>query len=75
MKTINVTELKTHLSRYLRLASRGRRIVVRDRDEPIAEIGPPRADAAAWHDRLATSWTPRPPCAQSARIRDEVRRR
>ena len=60
MKAINVTELKNHLSRYLRLASRGRRIVVRDRDEPIAEIGPPRPDAAAWHDRLAGQGRLRP---------------
>ena len=60
MKAINVTELKTHLSRYLRLASRGRRIVVHDRDEPIAEIGPPRSDAAVWHDRLAAQGRLRP---------------
>jgi hypothetical protein len=30
-----------------RLGSRGRRIVVHDRDEPIAEIGPPRPRAVA----------------------------
>jgi len=53
MKTINVTELKAHLSKYLRQASRGVRIIVRDRDEPIAELGPPGAAAAAWRDRLA----------------------
>ena len=33
MKSINVTELKAHLSKYLRMASRGVRIVVKDRDE------------------------------------------
>ncbi len=48
-----MTELKSHLSRYLRMASRGARIVVKDRDEPIAELGPPQPDATAWHDRLA----------------------
>jgi antitoxin (DNA-binding transcriptional repressor) of toxin-antitoxin stability system len=53
MKDIKVSELKAQLSRYLRLASRGVRIVVRDRDEPIAEIGPPRGEALAWRDRLA----------------------
>jgi antitoxin (DNA-binding transcriptional repressor) of toxin-antitoxin stability system len=52
MKAINVTELKTHLSRYLRLASRGARVVVKDRDEPIAELGPPQAEPSSWHDRL-----------------------
>jgi len=55
-----VTELKGHLSKYLRLASRGTRIVVKDRDEPIAELGPPRPDAASWHDRLARQGRLRP---------------
>jgi antitoxin (DNA-binding transcriptional repressor) of toxin-antitoxin stability system len=53
MKTINVTELKAHLSKYLRMASRGSQILVRDRDEPIAQIGPPAAEAVSWRDRLA----------------------
>ena len=53
MKVINVTELKSHLSRYLRLASRGARITVKDRDEPIAELGPVMTAPSAWRDRLA----------------------
>jgi len=53
MKAINVSELKAHLSKYLRLASRGACIVVKDRDEPIAQLGPPQAEALAWRDRLA----------------------
>jgi antitoxin (DNA-binding transcriptional repressor) of toxin-antitoxin stability system len=53
MKDINVSELKAHLSKYLRLASRGARIVVKDRDEPIAQIGPPQGEALPWRDRLA----------------------
>jgi prevent-host-death family protein len=60
MKTINVTELKAHLSRYLRTASRGARIVVTDRDEPIAQLGPPDAAAQSWHDRLAEEGRLRP---------------
>jgi len=60
MKAINVTELKSHLSRYLRLASRGRRILVQDRDEPIAELGPPQAASASWRDRLARDGRLRP---------------
>ena len=47
MKDITVSELKAHLSRYLRLASRGGRIVVHDRDEPIAELGPVRSAPGA----------------------------
>jgi antitoxin (DNA-binding transcriptional repressor) of toxin-antitoxin stability system len=53
MKAINVSELKAHLSKYLRLASRGTRIVVKDRDEPIAQLGPPQAEALPWRERLS----------------------
>ena len=53
MKSIKVTELKAHLSKYLRLASQGTRIVVNDRDEPIAEIGPPLGAPVSWRERMA----------------------
>jgi antitoxin (DNA-binding transcriptional repressor) of toxin-antitoxin stability system len=53
MKTIDVTELKTHLSRYLRAASRGARIVVKDRNEPIAQLGPPDKQPVPWRERLS----------------------
>jgi antitoxin (DNA-binding transcriptional repressor) of toxin-antitoxin stability system len=53
MKSIKVSELKAHLSRYLRMASRGSRIVVKDRDDPIAQIGPPDAAPLSWRERLA----------------------
>lgn len=53
MKSINVTELKAHLSEYLRLASRGTRIVVKDRDEPVAQLGPIDKAAATARDRLS----------------------
>lgn len=52
MKTITVTELKTHLSAYLRKASRGARIVVKDRTEPIAQLGPLDPAQMSWRDRL-----------------------
>lgn len=52
MKTINVSEFKANLSRYLRMASQGSRIVVKDRDEPIAQIGPPDPVAVSWRERL-----------------------
>jgi hypothetical protein len=35
------------------MASRGSHIVVKDRDEPIAEFGPPHAAATSWRQRLA----------------------
>ena len=53
MRSINVSQLKTHLSRYLRMASRGTRIVVTDGHDPIAQIGPPDLEALPWHDRVA----------------------
>ncbi len=53
MKSINVSELKAHLSRYLRLAARGTRIVVKDRDEPLAQLGPLEPAELPWRDRLA----------------------
>jgi antitoxin (DNA-binding transcriptional repressor) of toxin-antitoxin stability system len=53
MKSIKVTELKAHLSHYLRLAARGARIVVKDRDEPVAQLGPPDGEATDWRERLA----------------------
>jgi antitoxin (DNA-binding transcriptional repressor) of toxin-antitoxin stability system len=45
MKAINVTELKAHLSKYLRMASRGTLFVAKDRDEPVAQLGPLGAEA------------------------------
>lgn len=57
---INVSELKAHLSKYLRKASRGGRITVRDRDEAIAEIGPPPPAVASWRDRAQEQGRLRP---------------
>lgn len=53
MKVINVSEFKAHLSRYLRQAARGARIVVADRDEPIAQLGPLDESGSHWSERLA----------------------
>lgn len=52
MMTINVAELKAHLSEYLRRARRGERIVVRDRKVPIVELVPVRSSSDPW-ERLA----------------------
>jgi antitoxin (DNA-binding transcriptional repressor) of toxin-antitoxin stability system len=53
MKAINVSELKANLSKYLRMASRGERITVKDREEAIASLGPPQVEASSWRDRMA----------------------
>ena len=60
MKAINVSELKAHLSQYLRMASRGTRIVVNDREEPIAQIGPPDPADLPWRERLERDGRLRP---------------
>ena len=60
MKVINVTELKANLSKYLRMAARGTRIVVNDRDEPVAQIGPLEKDSLSWRERLAREGRLRP---------------
>jgi antitoxin (DNA-binding transcriptional repressor) of toxin-antitoxin stability system len=69
MKAINVSELKANLSKYLRLASRGTRVVVKDRDEPIAEIGPAAPDARSWRARLIETGRLRPGTQQWGRLR------
>lgn len=60
MKTINVTELKAHLSKYLRMASRGSRIVVMDRNDPVAQLGPLEGQKLTWRERLAQEGRLRP---------------
>jgi antitoxin (DNA-binding transcriptional repressor) of toxin-antitoxin stability system len=42
-----------NLSRYLRMAAEGNRILVTDRDDPIAQIVPPAAEDIEWHEQLA----------------------
>jgi prevent-host-death family protein len=51
MTTVGVGELRQNLSRYLRLVARGERVIVTDRNRPVAELGPPPAVGAEL-DRL-----------------------
>jgi prevent-host-death family protein len=39
-KTVGVAELRQNLSVYLRRVSKGERLVVTDRNRPVAELGP-----------------------------------
>lgn len=41
--TVGVAELRQNLSKYLRRVARGERLVVTDRNRPVAELGPPPA--------------------------------
>jgi antitoxin (DNA-binding transcriptional repressor) of toxin-antitoxin stability system len=47
MRTVGIKQLKARLSEYLRDVRRGQVFLVTDRDEVVAELGPPRAAAAA----------------------------
>jgi len=38
---VGIAELRQNLSRYLRRVERGERLIVTDRNRPVAEIGPP----------------------------------
>ena len=40
MKTVNIAELKDHLSAYLNAVKAGEEILVRDRNQPVARIVP-----------------------------------
>ena len=44
--TVGVAELRQNLSRYLRRVEQGERLVVTDRNRPVAELGPAPSGAA-----------------------------
>lgn len=50
-RTIEVAELRQNLGEYLRRVERGERLLVTDRNRPVAELGPP-ATRGADLDRL-----------------------
>jgi antitoxin (DNA-binding transcriptional repressor) of toxin-antitoxin stability system len=53
MKTIRIADLKAHLSQTLRAVRGGERILVLDRDQPVAEIGPVRPGSETALERLS----------------------
>ncbi len=46
MSTVGIAELR-HLSRYLEHVAKGERLIVTDRNRPVAELGPPAAQRSA----------------------------
>ncbi len=46
MRSVGIKILKDKLSEYVRLAAAGETVFVTDRDEVVAELGPPRAGRA-----------------------------
>jgi prevent-host-death family protein len=63
MESVGVGELRQNLSAYLRRVQRGERLVVTDRNRPVAELGPPRGGAAL--DRLIAAGRVSPPIRRS----------
>jgi prevent-host-death family protein len=60
MTTVGVAELRQNLSKYLRLVGRGERLVVTDRNRPVAELGPPPATGEALDRLIAEGRVARP---------------
>lgn len=59
--TVGVAELRQNLSRYLRRVERGERLLVTDRNRPVAELGPPPSTGAELDRLIAAGRVSRPP--------------
>jgi prevent-host-death family protein len=57
---VGVAELRQNLSRYLRRVEAGERLVVTDRNKPVAELGPPAAAGSGLDRLLAEGRVSRP---------------
>jgi len=58
--TVGVGELRQNLSRYLRRVERGERLVVTDRNRPVAELGPLSSTGGELDRLLAAGHVSRP---------------
>lgn len=60
MTTVGVAQLRQNLSKYLRLVERGERLVVTERNRPVAELGPPPSTGEALDRLIAAGRVSRP---------------
>lgn len=58
--SVGVGELRQNLSKYLRRVEKGERLVVTDRNKPVAELGPP-LKSLSHVDRLIAEGKVKPP--------------
>ena len=58
--TVGVAELRQNLSRWLRRVEKGERLLVTDRNRPVAELGPPPTTGAALDRLIAEGRVTRP---------------
>ena len=59
--TVGVAELRQNLSRYLRRVERGERLLVTDRNRPVAELGPPPSTGIHLDRLIAEGRVSKPP--------------
>ena len=60
-RTVGVAELRQNLSKYLRRVERGERLIVTDRNRPVAELGPPPTGGVELDRLIAEGRVSRPP--------------
>jgi prevent-host-death family protein len=60
MITVGVAQLRQNLSKYLRLVEQGERLVVTERNRPVAELGPPPSTGEALDRLIAEGRVSRP---------------
>ena len=58
--TVGIAELRQNLSRYLRRVENGERLLVTDRNRPVAELGPPPIVGVALDRLIAEGRVVRP---------------
>lgn len=69
MSTVSVSELKSHLSRYLREVRRGGEVEILDRGAPVARLVPPEAgDGRGIRERLIAGGLLKPGAGGAAAI-------
>ncbi len=59
-RTVGIADLRQNLSRYLRRVEEGERLLVTDRNRPVAELGPPPSSGAALDRLIAEGKVVRP---------------
>jgi len=59
-ESVGIAELRQNLSRYLERVERGERLLVTDRNRPVAELGPPPSTGAALDRLIAEGRVSRP---------------
>jgi prevent-host-death family protein len=58
--TVGIAELRQNLTRYLRRVAAGERLIVTDRNRPVAELGPPPLSGEALDRLIADGRVSRP---------------